>query len=152
MRARFQRLVTTPERQHHSRCPKAPGYFGPWVRQAAFLANLLLADGPWTTLRCKSAQKRQVTPAPKALFARQRQPMHRDLLRPPRPNPFPTDTDTGTDNFLQRLEVGFDLGSSSFQERRQNEAVSEVGKLFVDRESGTIGGQFKEDLIWFAEV
>jgi hypothetical protein len=53
---------------------------------------------------------------------------------------------------LQRLEVGFNFGSSSFQERRQDEAVSEVGHLFVDRESGTIRGQFKQDLIWFTEV
>src|ERR1700730_4161187 len=50
------------------------------------------------------------------------------------------------------LEIGFDLGSSTFQKGWQGEAVSQIGNVFVQRETRTIGGQFKENMIWFAKV
>ena len=59
-----------------------------------------------------------------------------------------------TDHFLplQRLEIGFNLSSSAFQKGRQGQLFAEIGGFLVDRESGTIGGQFKENLIRFAKI
>src|ERR1700722_10842839 len=53
---------------------------------------------------------------------------------------------------LKRLEIGFYLGSATFQEGWQGQFVPELGNVFVDCESRAIGSEFKQDLARFAEV
>ena len=57
-----------------------------------------------------------------------------------------------TATLSERLQVGFNLGSTSFEKWWQGEPISEIQNFFVDRESGAVGGQFKENLIGFAEI
>ena len=53
---------------------------------------------------------------------------------------------------LKLFEVRFDLGPSSFQERRQHKVLAKTRNIFIDCESRTVSCKLKEDLIWFAEV
>jgi hypothetical protein len=52
----------------------------------------------------------------------------------------------------KRLQFGFYIGPPTFEKWRQRETVSKLGRVFIDRESRTIGGQFKQNLIWLAEI
>ena len=67
---------------------------------------------------------------------------------------FPTTRLSPTDTFfpLKRLEIGFYLGSATFQEGWQGQFVPEFGNVFVDCESRTVRREFEKDLARFAEI
>jgi hypothetical protein len=53
---------------------------------------------------------------------------------------------------LKRLEIGFYLGSATFQEGWQGQFVPEIGNVFVDCESRTVRCELEKDLARFAEI
>src|SRR5688572_8946227 len=45
---------------------------------------------------------------------------------------------------LQRRQGGLDLAALRLKPRRQDELLTEMGRVFVDREAGSVGGDFEE--------
>ena len=53
---------------------------------------------------------------------------------------------------VQRLEFRLDGCASTFEKGPKRKTFAQVSRILVGGEAGTIGGEFKQDLVGFTEV